>query len=281
VPVAGQPLIHRIVRWLSAYGVRDLVLNLHHRPETIARAVGDGSPIGVRVRYSWEDPILGSAGGPRHALPLIDAPVFLIVNGDTLTDLDLRAMWSAHVNSEALVTMALIENPRPEHYGGVLVDEARRVTGFSRAGAAPRSYHFIGVQIASASVFAPLADNHYAESVNAVYPELIASRPGAVRAYVSGAAFRDVGTPRDYLETALSVAAEEGGRGSLLGRNARIDPTAAISASVLWDDVVVGARSRLTRCVLADGVRVPEDSTFAHSAIVAAADGTPVATPLT
>ena len=73
VPVAGTPLVARILRKLSAAGVRDVVLNLHHRPETMAAAVGEGRDLGVAVRYSWEHPILGSAGGPRRALPLLDS----------------------------------------------------------------------------------------------------------------------------------------------------------------------------------------------------------------
>ena len=89
MPVAGTPLIVRILQWLRAAGVRRVVMNLHHRPETITRVVGDGSAWDVRVRYSWEPEILGSAGGPRRALPLLDAERFLIVNGDTLTDCNL------------------------------------------------------------------------------------------------------------------------------------------------------------------------------------------------
>ena len=71
VPVNGEALARRVVRWLSGQGVRDLVLNLHHLPETIAASVGDGSDLSARVRYSWEQPVLGSAGGPRRALPLL------------------------------------------------------------------------------------------------------------------------------------------------------------------------------------------------------------------
>ncbi len=67
----GEPLARRTIAGWSAHGVRDLVLNLHHKPETITAAVGDGSDLGARVRYSWESPVLGSAGGPRHALPLL------------------------------------------------------------------------------------------------------------------------------------------------------------------------------------------------------------------
>src|SRR3954471_374613 len=71
VPVNGETLARRAVRWLVSQGVTDLVLNLHHRPETITGSVGDGSDLGATVRYSWEAPLLGSAGGPRHALPLL------------------------------------------------------------------------------------------------------------------------------------------------------------------------------------------------------------------
>ena len=74
MPVGGEPLVRRILRGLRASGVMDAVLNLHHLPHTITQLVGDGSDLGVRVRYSWEQPVLGSAGGPRQALPLLDSP---------------------------------------------------------------------------------------------------------------------------------------------------------------------------------------------------------------
>src|SRR5262245_23491127 len=106
VPVAGEPLIRRILRSLADAGVTDAVVNLHHLPHTLTRVVGDGSDLGVRVRYSWETPVLGSAGGPRHALPLIGDSPFLIVNGDTLIDADVCALAADHAQSGALVTMA-------------------------------------------------------------------------------------------------------------------------------------------------------------------------------
>jgi NDP-sugar pyrophosphorylase family protein len=67
VPVAGTPLVVWILRRLVEAGVRNAVLNLHHRPETIAGVVGEGRDLGLSVRYSWEQPILGSAGGPRRS----------------------------------------------------------------------------------------------------------------------------------------------------------------------------------------------------------------------
>src|SRR5579862_2656203 len=78
IPVAGTPIIRRIVAWLSAQGIVDVAVNLHARPETLTAVLGDGSDLGARIRYSWEHPqVLGSAGGPRHALSML-GPRFLI-----------------------------------------------------------------------------------------------------------------------------------------------------------------------------------------------------------
>ena len=68
MPVAGEPLVRRLLRYGARWGIRDFVLNLHYLPETITAHVGDGADLGVRVRYSFESPVLGSAGGPRKAL---------------------------------------------------------------------------------------------------------------------------------------------------------------------------------------------------------------------
>src|SRR5918997_5280990 len=142
LPVAGEPIISRILRWLHDAGVRRVVLNLHHRPETITRIVGDGADWNLDVRYSWEVPVLGSAGGPRRELPLLDADRFLIVNGDTLTDCDLRAVAEQHVDTAALVTLALVQKAVDRY---ALVDAAGIVYGFaddkaaSVAGLKPRA----------------------------------------------------------------------------------------------------------------------------------------------
>ena len=108
IAVAGEPVIRRIVRWLAEQEIADVVVNLHHLPHTIAAVLGDGSDLGARVRYSWEQPnLLGSAGGPRQALDIIGEDTFLIVNGDTLTDLRVAPLVDAHQASGALVTLKI------------------------------------------------------------------------------------------------------------------------------------------------------------------------------
>jgi NDP-sugar pyrophosphorylase family protein len=282
LPVAGEPLIRRIIAWLVAQGVRDLVLNLHHLPETIAAVVGDGgdsADLGARVRYSWEPRILGSAGGPRLALPLMGADTFLIVNGDTLTDLALAPLIDAHAASGALVTLALVPNREFDRYGGVALDDRLRVTGFPRRGPeAKGSHHFIGVQVAHASAFGALIPGEPAASIGGVYDALIAARPGAVSGFVCDATFWDVGTPADYWRTSQALLAPAS-EGSSTGRNARIDASARVTNSILWDDVEVGAGAAIDECIVTDGVRVPAGAAYQRSILVAR-DETIVATPL-
>jgi NDP-sugar pyrophosphorylase family protein len=216
IPVAGEPIIRRIIRWLVSQGVNELVVNLHHLPHTITEVVGDGSDLSAAVRYSWEQPhVLGSGGGPRQALDIIGDDSFLIVNGDTLTDLNLRALIEAHDRSDALVTLALVPNREPEKYGGVLMREEGTVTGFvARGSAAIGSHHFIGVQVAQAEAFRQLQPGRPALSIGGLYETLIAARQGAVRGFVSDAEFWDIGTTEDYLRTNAEFERREKTRGT-------------------------------------------------------------------
>jgi NDP-sugar pyrophosphorylase family protein len=254
VPLAGRTLIERAIGWLTHTGVTEIVVNLHHRPETIAAVLGDGSGLGVRLRYSWEPVLLGSAGGPRHALALLDAETFLIVNGDTLVDFNLGEMIDAHAARGAEVTVAVIPNPRPDHYNGMELDQEDRVTGFVLKGERRPSWHFVGVQIARAGVFAPLPDNVAAETVTGVYRNLVATRPGALCGFRARTTFLDVGTPRDYLDAALRLAAPQP---NAVEPGAAIDPGAHLAHSVIWSGARVAAGADLEGTVVTGGVEIP------------------------
>jgi NDP-sugar pyrophosphorylase family protein len=265
VPVAGIPLICRHLTGLAAQGLRDVVVNLHHRPETIARVVGDGAALGCRVRYSWERSLLGSAGGPRRALPLL-GDHFLIVNGDTLCDIDLTALVDAHRRSGALVTLAVTSNPAPHRYGGVIVDNDGWVTAFARPGDPRRPWHFVGIQVADAAAFAPLTDGVFAASIGGLYDTLLTGQ-GQVAIHQVTGRFHDIGTPTDYFETNRVMGAD-GERDVSRGIHTVVHPSAQVERSILWDDVSVGPGCIVTDSVLADGVRLPDDTILDRQAVV-------------
>jgi len=267
VPVAGEPLVRRQIRYGTAFGIRDFVLNLHYLPETITGLVGDGSDLGVRVRYSFESPVLGSAGGPRKALALLPDEPFFIINGDTLTNVDLDALEENHRATGALVTIAVIPNEKPDRYGGLIVDSSGRFHSVVPPGSRVRSYHVVGVQLANPSAFARLPLNEPAESIGGLYKSLVHENLGHVRAFLCDADFWDVGTPADYLDACLAIGAAEGD-GLQVGRRSAIDRSARVVDSVIWDDVHVGAGAVLERCILADGVEIPAGASFRNCAMI-------------
>lgn len=262
LPVAGTPLVIRILHQLRDAGIQRVVLNLHHRANSITRIVGDGSTLGLEVRYSWESAILGSAGGPARAIPLLASDRFLIVNGDTLADLDLQAIASRHVDTNALVTMAVVDG-RPR-YNGVIAEPNGIVRGFGRELGA---LHYIGVQAVNASVFSGVDPGVKSETVHGIYPSLIATRSGAVRIFHTNAEFFDIGSPRDYLETAMTLATREG-RPLDRGRDCVVAADATLTNTILWDRVTIGAGAQLTGCVVADEVTVPPGARYSHSSLV-------------
>lgn len=263
VPVAGKALVVRVLEWLQREGVRDVVLNLHHLPATVTGIVGDGAQFGLRVRYSWEREILGSAGGPKRALSLWpghDGPC-LIVNGDTLTDCSLAPLIAAHEIARAagaVATMAVVRNPRPDHYNGLRLDEDGRVLAVVPKGHAEETWHFIGVQVVESRVFADVPADTPAETVAGIYRDLVAHQPGAIRAWRVDAPFLDVGTPADYLDAVLRVARAEGKETNPVVEPpwtpdmapAVIDSTARLTECVVWPGAVVGPGTTLQRCVV-------------------------------
>lgn len=262
LPIAGVPLIARTLRSLRAAGIRRVVINLHSCPATVTRIVGDGSPFDLDVRYSWETEVLGSAGGPARAMPLVAADRFLIVNGDMITNVDLQSLADRHVETNALVTMAVIDGL--PGYNGVIADDRAIVSGFGKA---PGAFHYIGVQAVNASVFAGLDPGVKSETVHGIYPALIAQRPEAIRVFHSAAEYFDIGSPRDYLDTALKIAAREGtpldrGRGVTIGAGATLTNT------ITWDRVTIGAGSTLSECIVADDVEVPPAAEFSRCSLV-------------
>jgi NDP-sugar pyrophosphorylase family protein len=270
VPLGDDTLIERAIAWLRAEGVRDVVLNLHHRPESIAAVVGDGVHLGVRARYSWEAPILGSAGGPRRALPLVATDPILIVNGDTLCSLPLAPMIEAHARTGADVTMAVVRNPAPDQYNGIVMDDERRIQGFVPRGQAHGTWHFIGVQIAQASVFSELADGVPAETVSGIYRDFVESGSRRLFAWPVTLPFIDVGTPEDYLRAALSLRTATAGAESVIVPGASVDPSARLTDSLVWADARISANAGLDECIVAGPVDVPAGFTAKRAVLMPA-----------
>lgn len=286
LPVLNRPLLHWTLERLARHGVTEVVINLHHRPETVQRAVGDGRRFGLRVRYSHERTILGTAGGPRRARGFLGDEPVLLVNGDVVFDFDLTRLVARHRASGAQATLALKPNPDPRRYGPVVTGpdgRIRSLAGLPRRAGGKLSL-FTGVQVLDPGLLERLPRGP-SSSVRDLYAPLIAEGKAVMGVRVSGP-WHDLGSPSLYLASQLALLAREPGRPrSLFGAGARIasgarvkrsvigpgtliEAGAAVSGSVLWENVRVGEAARVHGCVVTDRVAIPKGARLAGAVVL-------------
>src|ERR1700736_5588336 len=129
IAIGGRPILEHTVRLLARYGVRDIAINLHYHPESIVNHFGDGARFGVRIRYSRESELLGTARAVKKLESFFDEP-FLVVYGDNLTDIDVERFSRFHRSNHAIATIALFTRENATDSGIVGVTEDGRVTRF-------------------------------------------------------------------------------------------------------------------------------------------------------
>ena len=130
MPINGVPLLEHTLLWLRASGVAEVAINLHYQGEKIEAFVGDGSAFGIKVTFSKEERLLGTAGAVKRIEEFLSDP-FLVVYGDVLTDLDIRKLEAYHRRNKASVTLMLCRNHGRWDVGVVRVDKRGRVQAFS------------------------------------------------------------------------------------------------------------------------------------------------------
>ena len=130
VPIANRPVMEHIVDLLSRHGFRDIYVNLHYHPDVITRHFGAGERWGVSITYSYEEELLGTAGGAKKLEGELGGDTFLVISGDALTDLDLTALVAFHRDHGGIATLVVTPVEDPSKYGVVITAEEGRITGF-------------------------------------------------------------------------------------------------------------------------------------------------------
>ena len=251
LPVCDLPILRYGLAQLVAHGIRDIVINVHHRGDLIERELGDGAAFGARIRYSPEEVLLGTGGGLKRALALLDpdatdAP-FVSMNGKLIFDVDLTAVLAAHAGAEAadpgvLGTMVVQRVPDAVAWGAVDVVPAVGPEGHPRIRdiLAQGRHMFCGVHVTRPSVVGRLPDGEACMIRQGYLPWLKAGAPVMAYEHAHGY-FAEHSTPARYLESNWALL---GGRalrhppGQLVG----VDPTATIAAdAVVREPVRIGA----------------------------------------
>lgn len=276
IPFLNRPLIAYTIDYLRRFGVEDLIINLHHEPESVRAELGDGSQFGARISYSVEEPeILGTSGALDHVRDQLSGDTFLVVNGKIITDIDLGEAIETHRKQKALATLVLRPNPRRERFSDVLIDDERRVTKFagfpSPQDSGPPPLMFTGIHILEPGIFEYIPRGIASDSIRDVYPRVMAERNG-VAAYVAREnAWYEMSTIERYFSISMEFLAREG-RDSIADEGSIIETGAEVKRSILWKRVRVGAGARLNECIVGDDARIPPGASFSRSVLFRAED---------
>lgn len=288
LPVAGVPLVaHQIARLREA-GVEHVVLATSYRAEVFADGLGDGSGLGVRLDYAYEDEPLGTGGAIRYAADQLDtvdpvAPV-LIQNGDIITGHDINAQVKGHVDAEAAVSLHLTTVDDARAYGCVPTDENGRVTAFLEKMSDPVSRQInAGCYVFARRVIDTIPAGRPVSVEHETFPALLDSG-AVVLGVVDDAYWRDLGTPASYVRGCADVvrgvvdAPERPGPAgeALTLPGASVDMSATLTGGTsVYDEVTVGTGARVHGSVLLDGASigtgaVVTDSVVGRNASIAA-----------
>ncbi|MBI2879481.1 MAG: NDP-sugar synthase [Candidatus Rokubacteria bacterium] len=251
VPLLNHPFLHYQLALLAAHEVRDVILSVSHLPETIRAVMGDGSALGVRLRYAVEDEPLGTAGGVRNAADLVEGRV-VVLNGDVLTDLDLSRMLATHEARRARATIYLTPVENPTAYGLVELDPEGRVRRFlEKPGWDEVTANTVnaGVYILERELLELVPKGRPYSMEREFFPDLLA-RGVPFFGHVDPAYWLDIGTTEKYLQAHRDLL--EGRlrsplrpRGRALGEG-WVEPGTSIAESArLVGPVVLGAGCRV------------------------------------
>ena len=273
LPVLNEPLIVRTLRELKRAGVTDVMINLHHRPDTVRAAIPEGD-LGLKIKYSREAAILGTGGALRKVRAFVGREAFLVVNGDVIFDFDLKGMIACHRKMNALATLALKPNVNPRKYKPVVTDRTGRILSI-RGLPAPRTgivSLFASVHIIEPVVLERLPPGA-SDTVGDLYIPLL--REGAhLHGVRQAGVWHDLGSPAGYLKAQTRLLLARGRKRSVvidpsvrLGKGARvmrsvvgsgcvIEPGARVEGSVLWDGALVSSGASLKNCIVMSGTEV-------------------------
>lgn len=282
VPVAGVPNAAHLLHYLRAYGFDEIAINVHYLAAAIEETLEDGSRFGVRLHYSHEPELLGSAGGVKNVANFFGDETFLVIGCDEVTDIRLDHLLAFHREREAIATIGLVECDEVDQYGVVVVDERGKITEFQEKPAKGTERSKLvntGVYAFSPAIFKHIPAREFYDFGKQVFPALQAAAERFYGFDARGAYWADIGTPDEYRRASYDVVRgvvripHTTGNGidksAKLARDVRIEGPVQVGAdvriaqgvsivgpSVLGNRVCVEEGARLERAICWDGATI-------------------------
>ncbi len=298
LPIANRPAMGYVLQHLAKHGFTEVIANLHHRPEDIVDHFGGGSQYGVNLTFSYEEELLGPAGGVRRCKDFFgDDETFLVTGADDLTTMDLTALLAGHREAGAIASIGLVEVEKTSEYGIVVTDEAGRIERFvekPKGRRPPSRTANTQIYLFEPEVFDFIPPDRAYDFGFDAFPAMVEAGVPFYGFKLDGY-WRDVGTVADYLDAqadvlegklGVSLPGREIAPGIWVGEDCRVDESAKLTAPLLLGDrcrvqaraqlgggssvgsgAIVGARAGLWRTVVWPGAKVPGSTTLRDAVV--------------
>ena len=286
VPVVNRPVLHHVLDNLLRHGVKEVMVNLYAHAEQIRGYCGDGSRWSLKVQYSHEQKLLGTAGAIKKVEAFLKDDTFFVMSGDGLSDIDLSAMLLFHRKRKSLATMAIKAIDSRFEYGVTLTEPSGKIKGFLEKpswGDVFSNKVNTGIYIFEPEVFKYIPKGEVYDFGHQLWPKLLkAKKP--IFAYETKSYWTDVGNLTEYRRSQidtlegrahLSIPGREIAKGVWVEEGAKISPKAVLKApcvigkgceiadgavigpcTVVGDRASIGEKARLEHCILWDNVTV-------------------------
>jgi mannose-1-phosphate guanylyltransferase len=291
VPVANRPVMEHILLLLRRHGFGELIANLHWFPDTIRDRFGDGAALGAELTYSYEDELLGTAGGVRNVAEFFGDEPFLVMAADALTDIDLAALRAAHEANDGIATLAVKRVANVSEFGVVITGSDGRIQGFQEKPDRAEALSDLAscmIYVLEREIFDYFPDEPVVDFAMDVFPSLL-ENDVPFHVHEIDSYWNDVGSLPEYLrgnldavegavevELAGEVLGPEGGEEALergdpgvdgrvlaaqgceIGAGVRLD-----GPLVLGEGCSIGAGARVKESVVLPGAQVPQGALVA------------------
>lgn len=288
VPLLNRPLALYCLDLFRTAGIQAIAVNLHHMPESVKQALSGEAE---SLLYSFEDPILGTAGGIGKIRDFFKSSTIVVANGKIYFEENLSRVIEHHKKSGSAVTMVLVPVTRRDRFNPVLVDAAGNIVTFARSswdwrqdskidpgtGSELSAYVFTGIHILEKEVLDFIPEGR-SDTVMDVYPALM-KRGYPVRGFISDAFWQEFSTPERYLRNSIELLTRKrlneaslsnlpaSCRKVVAGEDVCISEGAEVEQAVLWNNITISSGCSLRNVIVVDGVRLPEN-TSVEDAIV-------------
>jgi mannose-1-phosphate guanylyltransferase len=299
IPMANRPLMESIVELLSEHGITEVIANLHYHADSIANHFGESPRPGMKMIYSREDELMGTAGGVKKCQWFLD-DTFVVMSGDALTDVDLTSLIQEHRLKGALATIAVKTVDEVEEFGVVVSDADDRITSFQEKPTqeeALSNQANTGIYIFEPEIFDFIPARQFYDFGKQVFPHLVKIKApfyvavtddywcdvgnldtyrqahfdvlqGKVRYAAAGTAKR-TDTARVLIGEGAVIEEDVQLSGNVvIGAGCHIGRGALLKECILWDQVQVGVETQLQGCILGTGCQVGRQSQLGEGTVI-------------